>query len=118
MTRTRNGLQDGGVPENTNPFCINEDQSISDGIFLNIAPQYFSSNGDGFDRAPINVTSPQLSQKQAKKLVRELYESDCLDGASFAVKETFAHIIPADLKGKVYISRNLGDPCSDKDVYL
>ena len=120
MTRTRNGIQEGGVPENTNPFCVNEDTCIGDGILMRVAPQYFSDDGStpSGDRAPLKVTAPKLSQQEAENLVRELYESDILQGATFAVKEDFTHIIPKDLQGKVYISRNPGELCSDKDVYL
>ncbi len=109
-----------GVPANTNPFCINVDNSINDSFWRSttalVLPFFDSIGDDSRDATPVELTSPKLLQKEAERAVRGLYEADVVIG-SFAVKERFAHIVPKDLRGRILVTRAKGPTCTTKDCY-
>ncbi len=97
-----------GVPENTNPFCMVEDNDICDGMFNEIAPQYFEEISDNtggccFVCKP-QTNSKALSQEEVEKLVRDLFTWDVLK--CLAVREEFIHIIPPDLADGIWVARS------------
>lgn len=112
----KNNSSGGGVPANTNPFCVVEDVCIDDGILELCAPLYFIP-GRGTN-APSKVESPEYSQEVIEEMVREMYETDILDG-SFAVRKSFVHIIPEELRGKVLIAPKWDSQgkCNSLDCY-
>ena len=109
-----------GVPANINPFSIITDRDICDGSLEMEAPGYFSninSEGGNCDTyAPSEIEKLALSQKQAEDLVRNLSNADVV--RSLAVKEPYAHIIPADLKNLIPVSKGLNDTCLEIETYF
>ena len=105
-----------GVPMHTNPFCIIINHVLDYGALQSIAPEYFVSAR--MSASPPDVVSDGLMQEDAENLVRELYNADSV--MSFAVQEPFAHIIPNDLQGRVYIAKkwNQDGHCFSKSCYL
>ena len=106
-----------GIPAHTNPFCIIEDQTIDDGVHCGIAPQYFDFDLDRYPsmQPVVNCIAPVLSQEEAEALLHEMFNNDPV--GEFAVKEQFAHIIPADLRGKVAVTKSIGTLCQLTDCF-
>ena len=113
-----------GLPENVNPFSIVADICICDGILGSKFPTYFSADGKfGADQfgschscfALVKVRTPSLSQAEAEALVRRLHQADSL--GIVAVKEPYAHIIPADLKKSVRIAQSTGGRTVRTETY-
>lgn len=97
-----------GLPANTNPFCVNHDVSIEDGLIVTEFPEYFDvwEKDDVFYAAKPNVQTKPLSQEEAEALVRRISETIAIPG-EVAVKEAYKHIIPADLRAVVPVTKSL-----------
>jgi|GEM_PF-2739903 len=112
-----------GLPENVNPFVVLEDVCIDDGILPVFFPKYFSEenkkSGCG-TFAQIPILAAALLQEQAENLVRRVF-NEGVDGeiGSFAVKENYVHILPADLRRRVRVAKhwNAKGRCSQIDTY-
>lgn len=108
-----------GVPRNTNPFSIIADLCIDAGELEAWAPHYFK---DGHSRnslcrtlAPVKIKSPPLSQAEAEELIETLLDADPL--VSFAVKAPYAHIVPAELRNVVLITKSTKGRCRLQECY-
>lgn len=102
----------GGVPANTNPFCVVEDIHLDDGLAVGEAPDYFSEHPR--THALTNITCPALSQREAESLVRDVCDADPQD--SIAVIAKYRHIIPKDMRMRVpvVLKKNVRDGlCQD-----
>ena len=95
-----------GVPSNTNPFCVVCDILGDFGHHDDpgIREHYIRIDVD-IPYAPEDIRGPALSQEEAERLVRAIYEKDTLGsrsmGGAIAVRSEYAHIIPADMEDEV-----------------
>lgn len=94
-----------GLPANVNPFCIVADNDMFDGMFEQIAPEYFVTL-----KEPSRTDCPtkyrirsELSQAEAEELVSNLVGVDVT--RSLAVKREFSHIIPKNLRSEVFVAK-------------
>ncbi len=104
-----------GLPENVNPFCVNREVTINDGVLSGRFPDYFSEENFCTFAIP-SVETGQLSQSEAEELVREISKEIVLEG-EFAVKESFARIIPQDLRNKIPVTTSNRPTCASSECY-
>ena len=113
----------GGVPANTNPFCMTDmalaglttedDADVPVGYLRIYDP-------DGEPYAPVDYNGPALSQKEAERIITDIYNVDAMEG-SVAVRSEYAHIIPKDMRARVRVvdsSKTLEGRCNFDDTYL
>ena len=117
-----------GLPANVNPFCIVATSCLCDGMLQQEFPQYFAFAGEedrdsgcgGGCIARAEVRTPALSQAEAEKLIRDAHDCDPYSPSTpqFAVKEAYAHIIPAELRKEQAIARTGDGQCTSDQIYF
>ena len=106
----------GGVPANTNLFCVVEDIHLGDGLAVSEAGPYLVD--DQIPYAPVNITCPALSREEAERLVGDVCHADPQD--SIAVIAEYRHTIPEHMRGFVPVVRSnkvLKGLCQSDDTY-
>lgn len=106
-----------GLPANTNPFVVLIGwDSPPDPKFHELAPEYFHYDETIGMPVAKEVAAPELTQKDAEKLVRNLVGKN--RAKMLAIHKNFSNIIPKDLKKVLRVANTFSTSHSKNGFFV